>query len=246
MLELLCQLQKADTEILQIESSRNVLQERLNQLQTLLSRGESELQEKREKVSNVQKFYDEKQGELKENMDRAVKAKAKLTLITKQKEYLAAQKEIEYLKQVNAQKEEETAKLMEAIQEFRVGITSDEEKVGALKSELQEEEKTNAQKLEELNITIDSLMTKRKVVSNQCDTSILRKYERILKAREGLAVIPVIEETCTGCNMRIPPQQYIQLLQTGKLMNCPQCQRFIFVPEDTLETTPGIGVEASA
>jgi len=247
MLKLLCQLQEADSEILQIQSSRDTLQERLNQLETLLSRGEEELAEKRDKVSNVEKFYQEKQNELKENMGRAVKAKAKLANITKQKEYLAAQKEIDYLKQVNAQKEEETAKLMEAIQEYRTGISGDEEKLGSLKAELEDEQKTNSKKLSELNSTIEKLMTKRSTVSNQCDNSLLRKYERVLKARKGVAVVPVFEETCSGCNMRIPPQQYIVLLKTGKLMNCPQCQRFIFVSQETMDAASREGdLEASA
>jgi len=247
MLELLCQLQEADSEILQIQSSRDSLQERLDQLQTLLSRGEAELAEKRDKVSGVEQFYQEKQNELKENMGRAVKAKAKLSNITKQKEYLAAQKEIDYLKQVNAQKEEETAKLMEAIEEYRTGISGDEEKLGALKAELEDEQKTNSEKLAELNATIDKLMTKRSAVSSQCDNSLLRKYERVLKARQGVAVVPVSEETCSGCNMRIPPQQYIVLLKTGKLMNCPQCQRFIFVSPDSIHAASGeTATEATA
>ncbi len=69
-------------------------------------------------------------------------------------------------------------------------------------------------------------------------SSVLKKYERILKAREGIAVVPVLPGgTCTGCNMRIQAQSYILLLKSKSYSNCSSCQRFIYAAaeEETVE-----------
>ena len=235
-LQALMKLQESDNEIRSYLSSRDEVTERAEKLETLLSLGLVELQEKQSKLEEADHFYREKDGELKANVERAKQAKSKLSAITKQKEYLASQKELEYLKKANAAKEEEILNLMQAIDEYRRGIAADEEKLAVLKSSHEEESAANQEKLAELEKAIKKLNKKRNTVAEQVASSTLRRYERVLKGREGLAVVGVINGACCGCNMRIQPQAFIQLLKGEQLMNCPNCQRFIY-PIKEEETT---------
>lgn len=234
MLEALIKLQAADKNVLGNLATRDELTTRLNQLTKLLTRGELELQDKQEKLANVEGFYTQKTSELKTDVQRAAQSKTKLTAVTRQKEYLAQQKELQFLKRANSQKEEEILKLMQAIEEYRTGIAGDEEKLKELRSKLAEEEAAHKETLSQLEATIETEKAERKALADSIPPAILTKYERILKGRGGLAVAPVARssENCLGCNMKLPPQAFIQLLRSEQIMNCPSCQRFIYVGPD--------------
>jgi len=190
-----------------------------------------EMADKQEKLANVEGFYDQKTGELKTDVQRAADSKTKLMNITRQKEYLAAQKELQFLKRANTQKEEEILKLMQAIEEYRTGIAGDEEKLGDLRAKLAEEEAAHKSTLTKLENTIAKQQTERSSLAESIPPAMLKKYERILKGRGGLAVSPVspTSENCLGCNMKLPPQSFIVLLRGEQIMNCPSCQRFMYV-----------------
>ena len=238
MLDALIKLQEADKNVLGNLAKRDELTTRLNQLTALLTRGETELHDKQEKLANVEGFYEQKTAELKTDVQRASQSKTKLSAITRQKEYLAAQKELQFLKRANTQKEEEILKLMQAIEEYRTGIAGDEEKLAELRSKLSEEEAAHKATLTELETTIQTQQSERSALAESIPAAMLKRYERILKGRDGLAVVPVSRssENCLGCNMKLPPQAFIQLLRSEQIMNCPSCQRFIYVgPEESIE-----------
>jgi predicted nucleic acid-binding Zn-ribbon protein len=35
---------------------------------------------------------------------------------------------------------------------------------------------------------------------------------------------------CTGCQMALPPQLFIQVQKVDELHQCPQCHRYVFHP----------------
>lgn len=65
---------------------------------------------------------------------------------------------------------------------------------------------------------------------------IYKKYETIRSKRGGIGLAKVVNETCHGCFMHIPPQVFIILKRgVNELMNCPHCHRILYV-----ETEPSI------
>jgi len=235
-LECLIRLQKSDLDRIAHVQTRDELKLRLLQLESLLERGQKELADKQEKLSSAEAFYREKSLELKAEVERAKEAKAKLNNVTKQKEFLANQKEIEFLKRSNSKKEEEIVNLLDAIEEYKSGIKENEDHIQMLEQECSEEREANATKLKKLEKEISSLEKSREELTGGIKGSLLKKYERVLKAREGQAVVNVLSNgTCTGCNMRVQPQAVQVLMKTQTHGNCPHCQRFIYatVPEPT-------------
>lgn len=224
-------VQTIDNEIHHYNQQRQELRDRLARLGELLNHGQAELHEKQQKLAGVEKFYREKDMELKAEIERATKAKNKLSSSMKQKDYLAAQKEIENLRRANTQKEEEILKLLEAIEEYRSGVRDDAEKLKALSDELAAEEAGSADRLAELDRCIAEIEARKSGLLEMIPRPVLSRYTRILLNRDGVAVVEVRDGTCMGCHLQIPPQSYIQLLRVEAIMNCPQCQRFIYAPE---------------
>ena len=62
------------------------------------------------------------------------------------------------------------------------------------------------------------------------DARLLSQYERILKSREGLALVPVMNNACGGCHMGLPPQVVNETQQHEKWIVCESCARILYWP----------------
>jgi len=59
------------------------------------------------------------------------------------------------------------------------------------------------------------------------DRNDIRSYERIRKAMNGKAVVPVRRNACGGCFKRVPPQVSVELRKNSRLMTCEHCGRLL-------------------
>jgi predicted nucleic acid-binding Zn-ribbon protein len=180
-------------------------------------------------LSEATGFYKEKQGELQADGDRIAKAKTKLAGVTRTKEYAAMQRELDNLRKKYAADEGELLRLAEAMQEYEVSIAAEETKLGELRAEVEREEAASGDQLKELDERISSISTKKVNAEGRLDRTLLTRYGRLLKRREGKAVVPVGPKgKCTGCQRLLPPQQYIQVQRGERLLSCPNCQRYLY------------------
>jgi hypothetical protein len=67
----------------------------------------------------------------------------------------------------------------------------------------------------------------------------LALYERIRKARNGKAVVPVKKGSCGGCFNRVPPQKLLELRQHERVYTCERCGRIIISDEIAESATKG-------
>ena len=69
-------------------------------------------------------------------------------------------------------------------------------------------------------------------VSSKVDPKLMKKYMMIKEQLgRGIAIVPVKDAVCHGCNMNIPPQVYNELQRFDSLKFCPHCQRIIYWKE---------------
>ncbi len=228
VIETLIELQEIDDEIRTFVTERDAIQSRIDRLRMLLEQGKNQLEQRRERLAEVERFYREKDAEYNEGLQMADKAKTKLAASRDTKQYMAAQRELEEWRRINAQREEEILKLMEAITEYKEHIAREEESIAKLAAELDEAVEASSKRLGELEAEIGKRKGNRDAVFARLPRSVGRKYERISRRREGVAVVEVVDGTCTGCNLALPPQQFIELMRCERLMTCPSCQRFVY------------------
>jgi uncharacterized protein len=65
-------------------------------------------------------------------------------------------------------------------------------------------------------------------------------YERIRKARNGKAVVPVKKGACGGCYNRVPPQKILELRQNSTIYTCERCGRIIVSDEIAEAANKGV------
>ncbi|HAK44822.1 MAG TPA: nucleic acid-binding protein, partial [Spirochaeta sp.] len=63
------------------------------------------------------------------------------------------------------------------------------------------------------------------------DSEILFKFERIIKSKSGVGIVPVKSAVCSGCHM-ILPAQFVNEVRKGEQIHfCPYCSRILFFEE---------------
>jgi predicted nucleic acid-binding Zn-ribbon protein len=73
-----------------------------------------------------------------------------------------------------------------------------------------------------------ALSTESDKAKEKVEPRLLSAYERIRKSyRNGLAVVPVLRDSCGGCFNIIPPQRQSEIRQRKKIIVCEHCGRIL-------------------
>ena len=75
---------------------------------------------------------------------------------------------------------------------------------------------------------LESLSRKRAQVSKAIPQPVFMRYEFIRVRLEHPVIVAVKDVVCSGCNIAVPPQSFIELQRGQQILSCPNCQRLIF------------------
>jgi hypothetical protein len=229
LLEDLIALQEVEIEIFKAEDGLRELPKEVSEIESIITARKRSLDSADEEIASYEERKAPLEVELKENQALLDAADARIKRIKTNKEYLAMQREIDLAKKRKADLEEQVLTIMEKIEKktsererIRTSFETDkvilDEKMGKLKTLMKELEAV----LAEYKGKDDRL---RKIV----DKSLLSKYDRIKQSKKGLAVVECFEGVCRGCHMHIQPQLFNELIRGDRLINCPACQRILYV-----------------
>ncbi|MCK5178044.1 MAG: hypothetical protein KAR32_00810 [Candidatus Omnitrophica bacterium] len=227
------ELQKVDGEIhnLKIElKEKPVILAQLKEGFELRKDALTALEEKRQAVQVRRK---ERELELKTQEDEIAKANAQLLQIKTNKEYTAKISEIEHIKADKSIIEEKI--LMSYDESDAVNAETEKEKV-----KVDEEEKNYLAKKKQTEGDIKVIEDRIKVLDSQrnkategIDQSFLNRYERILKHKDGIAIVPIRgEDSCGGCFMNVTPQKINAIKMHQELIECEMCSRILYLEDD--------------
>jgi predicted nucleic acid-binding Zn-ribbon protein len=197
---------------------------------------------KTELLNRMKKGYVEKSQEYKakgkyidELRNRAIEAERQREGFEKQMDMIQTQREYEALdKEIRDSGEKE--------QDLRRDLQREEQVLGEMKANLEKEEAMIAKQDEEVgkeqsrikealsekNKMLKGLERKEKVITPGLDEEILFKFERIIRSKAGLGIVPVEHGVCSGCHM-ILTVQYVNDVRDGDgIMFCPYCSRILF------------------
>ena len=230
----LVRLQAIDTQIYKL---RQESQARPAEVQGLVATFEEKkkiLVDLDNKQKELLKKRKEKELDLSGKEENIKKLQTQLYSIKTNKEYQAMLKEIDGQKADCSALEDEILKLMDE-QDASDKQISDE------KSRLQEEEKVlNQRKIEidqrlkQIQEELKNLDFKRNQIIPEVDKKILSVYERIIKNKDGLAIVPVKNNSCDGCNMTATHQVVNEIKMFQRLVICEMCSRILYTEEDII------------
>lgn len=239
VIEALIKLQNIDNEIDKYVRQKEQLANTLNEMKTLVRKMEQSVADKQAKLAEVEKWYQEQLDTLKQYNDRMGRIKASLNSVTKTKDYLLRQKELELLRRQKQEKEEEIEKVRETINDFRDAIARDQLKIDEMKMDTEKEGGATWEQVQQLEELVGRISKTRDSLLREVPPPIQRRYEQIRSRRDGIAIVEVVNGSCGGCHVQLRPQLYNQLLRMESLECCPNCNRFVFVSPETIQRIGG-------
>jgi uncharacterized protein len=221
------ELQRYDAQIQELTNALKAIPAKLEASQSDLARVEALLENERSQLSESQRYYAEQKSQLQTDESSASGAKHKLSLAKNSKEYVAAQREMEQTRESVQNREQEIAKLIEAVQVKEKLLSERATEIEGLRKSIDRDAEVARKKMAELDGKIASIKVERDKVAGGIRPDVLKRYGAI-RMRRGLAVTTVRNGTCQGCNMNVPPQLYNVLQRGNSIETCPYCHRIVY------------------
>jgi len=228
---LLIELQKLDAQIFGLNRRKNGfpviiknLEDSFNKEAEILKTKDNEL-----KLSLVKQK--EKENDLASKEETIKKCQTQLYQIKTNKEYKAMQQEIKGYEADKSALEDEIIAVLDEVEEKKKDIEKEKTLLKEKEKKLNAEKERCNKELKEIEAELGSLNAQRAEQASKVDKNMLGKYERILKGKEGLAMVPVREDSCGGCHLNLPPQVINEIQMKKDLVFCESCARILYINE---------------
>lgn len=231
-LQTLVELQGFDGRIAALEAEAARLPKQIEAIQAALAEAKKTAETIRAKVDATRKDLRAREKDLEVTAGKRTKAEARLYEVKTNKEYSAALLEIEEIKQEKGKTEEEILGLMELQEKLGVEVREAETRFTSREEQARQDEAVVRRKLAVVQQDLDVLRVERQSRARELPKGLLADYDRILKARGGVAVANVsTAAVCGGCRVTIRPQAIQELRVATELMRCESCGRFLYWKE---------------
>lgn len=229
-LQALIHLQEYDSRLSRLEVEERRLPKRIEAIQASVTEARAAVDGIKVKVDAARKNLRVKEKDLEVVAAKRSKADAHLWEVKTNKEYSAVLVEIEDIKQEKSRTEEEILALMEVQERLAAEIREAETRLKTREEQGRRDEASVREQLAAVEEELAGVRGERATLAREVPPGILGDYERILKARGGLAIVPVTTGVCGGCRVSIRPQA-IQELRGATLMRCESCGRYLYWSE---------------
>ncbi len=230
-LRLLVRLQAMDKTLFDLGQEKDVIPGRLADLtqaeaalQNELAAQQAQLDQLLKRRSDLEEIADNIRARLRRAENRLMGSKST-------KEYQAANAEIEDGKDALKDNDGQLLEVMEQAEALEQKVAGLSQRFAALAAASKEERGQLEERYHNTENEISRMIGKREELAAEVDPALLKDYDFIRKARDGVALAAVSGGSCTVCHMTIPPQQYNELQRMDRIMSCPSCRRLIYWAE---------------
>lgn len=197
----------------------------------LLARVKKGYAEKTEQLKAVTTRVAELRNELAEAEASRERAEKQMDSISTQREYEALNKEIRDATDKEHQVRKDLQKEERSLAEIDESFKRDESMIQLQESEIQEKKRRIADETAQKKARISELRASESSATEGIDTEITFKFERIIRSKQGLGIVPVRGYVCSGCSMILPAQFVNEVRQGNRIVFCPYCSRVLHYQE---------------
>lgn len=229
--ERLREYQEILTKRVDIEREVTEIPKALDAQMELLARVKKTYAEKSESFQATEAKVRELRQALAEAEGTRESAEKQMDAISTQREYEALNKEIrdatdrEHGIRKDLQREER------ALAEIEEQLRRDESMIQLQEGEIAEKGAKIKSEKERKVSEIEELRKDEEKASGGIDKDVLFKFERIIRSKQGLGIVPVKGYVCTGCYMILPAQFVNEVRSGNRIIFCPYCSRVLYYQE---------------
>lgn len=201
---------------------------------------------KTELLNRLKKSYIDKNNLLDMNREKIRKLRQRLAeaeqkredyekqmdLIKTQREYEALDKEIKDATEKEQQLRKEILREEKDQEDLSYSLEREETMIKQQEEELAVEEKKIQTESASKQQLLENLEKEEQLIIPGLDEEILFKFERIIRSKSGIGIVPVHRSVCTGCHMILPAQFENDVREGENILFCPYCSRILFFEQE--------------
>jgi predicted nucleic acid-binding Zn-ribbon protein len=199
----------------------------LDALKESLKKLDERLATDRATVGAADKQRQELQFDIRTMTQQIEHSREKLNRSRTERESQAAQRELEELRKLVRDREDEIQRIDGDTASVRSQVETTEAEHKKLSEELLAKEGDIQAKVSQLESDRQQKGGGREMIVKRLPPVLYRRYEMI-RGRRGTAIAQTTDGTCNRCNMALPPQLFHKLRREPLIEQCPSCNRIIY------------------
>jgi uncharacterized protein len=199
----------------------------LDALRGKLGELETKLKSDREHLAAIDKLRNDYVGEVRTMMNQIELSRDKMNRARNEREANAAQRELEELRKLVRDREDEIGKLTTDGDGARQGIDVTDAEAKKISAELGETEGAATSRLAEVETKRAERAAARELLAKKLPPVLYRRYDMV-RVKRGSGLASTTDGTCRACHMALPPQLFHRLRREPLLDQCPSCNRIIY------------------
>ena len=178
-------------------------------------------------LAQMEKTRSDVSIEVRQMTQQIERSREKLQRSRNEKEINAAQREIEELRKLHRDREDDIEKINSTIDGAKKSIESTEAKLLAVMLKMEGSEEGVIKQLGELEIVRAQRSKDREIAVKKLPVQLYRRYERI-RVQRPHAIAATHDGTCLGCHLTLPPMMFRNMVPQQQFDQCPHCKRIIY------------------
>jgi predicted nucleic acid-binding Zn-ribbon protein len=143
------------------------------------------------------------------------------------KELVAIQHDIGHMKEVRSGKEDLLLEAMEAVDGQQAALDAATQHLEQMEAEWRRSQDGLLEEKESVDTRLRALRTHREKLAAAVPWDDLQLYEKLRKAKQGVAVSAMEHDICQRCRVQISGSQAITAKQGREFVLCPSCGRIL-------------------
>jgi len=226
--EVLQQLQEILSKKYAIERDILEIPKALETKQEILNRLKKSYVEKNEEFESTKAEIRHLNFEMTEAERIREESEKKMDVITTQREYEALDKEIRDASEKEQRFRREIQKKERDLEEMSAALEREEQMIKMQEEELATENDKIKAETSDKETLLASLVKEEGKITPDMDDDILFKFQRIIRNKSGVGIVPVKSNVCSGCHMVLPAQFVNDIRGGEEIQFCPYCSRILF------------------
>jgi hypothetical protein len=235
VLQHLVALQELDTRLDQIKEKLGDLPETVKTLEIQIENEKEQNSIRQTSIEENAASILDNNGKITELKGKIAKYKEQIYLVTTNREYDALTAEIEFNETAVKEAETQILQSEEDSERLKKAFEDSDKTVADMEKNLEDAKTSLIATQKETEIEQSELEAKREGLVKNVPRNYLSVYTRVRKARNGLAVVPLMRDACSGCHNRVIPQKRVDIYKKNQVITCDFCGRFLFAADENQE-----------
>ena len=146
----------------------------------------------------------------------------------KNEEFSALNHEIEHAEKEISELEDRELELMEAYDKGLAAVAEAQKELMTFTEKAKQKRGELEKRAAALSAQLITAEEQQAAAEKVVPEEVLGKYQRILKSKRDVAIVPIHGGACGGCHMKLTSQTVLSAKAADKLVSCENCGRMVY------------------